>query len=481
MSNRQLSQAATQPAFDRRTLLRTAATTGAMVVGFGALDGLVRAATAAPGAPPSGLAGGGYGELRPVSRQDPVTGYSQELLLPDGFDFAIFGLAGTGMADGHVTPLGHDGMAAFRGPRGSYRLVRNHEERTGAGSVSPSGDPGDRYDRLGGGGTTTLQVDIHNGEIAVERVWTSLAGTIVNCAGGPTPWGSWLSCEETTAGRSSGWDEPHGYVFEVPAAADRPVAAQPLPALGRFVHEAVAVDRATGIVYLTEDRGSSGFYRFVPRRRGDLTEGRLQMLKIVDQEHYDTRTGQEQGRALPVEWVDIADPDPAEAETNPLAVYQQGAARGGATFARLEGCWSGDHAIYIVSTNGGELGEGQVWQYRPHRSPLRGEGELTLVYESIDRAVMSFPDNITVSPRGALLVCEDTSRSMPQLLGVTLDGGTFPFCVDPSEDEWCGATFSHDGRVLFANLQGSTAGDPTNPGTPGRTVAIWGPWQRGAL
>jgi hypothetical protein len=464
--------------FDRRTLLRGAAATGAMVVGFGALDGLVRAA-AAEAAP--ALGDGGYGQLRSLTRQDPVTGFTQELLLPDGFDFAIFGLAGTTMADGHVTPLGHDGMAAFRGPRGTYRLVRNHEERTGAGSAVPSGDPADRYDQRGGGGTSTLQVHVRNGELVLERAWLSLAGTIVNCAGGPTPWGSWLSCEETTAGAAAGWQQEHGYVFEVDAAADRPVLARPLPALGRFVHEAVAVDRATSIVYLTEDRGSSGFYRFVPQRRGDLTEGRLQMLKVAGVDGYDTRTGAQQGQQLPVQWVDIEEPDPAGAEVDPSAVFRQGLVQGGAIFARLEGCWSDNRSIYFVSTNGGDLGEGQIWQYSPHRSPVRGEGTLTLVYESSDRAVMSFPDNLTVSPRGALLACEDTSRANPQLIGVTPDGGAFPFCVDPSDDEWCGATFSHDGKVLFANLQGSTAGNPNNPGTPGRTVAIWGPWQRGVL
>nr|WP_317495222.1 alkaline phosphatase PhoX [Haloechinothrix sp. LS1_15] len=466
----------------RRTLLKRAVAGGTLALGFGALDGLVRAAHATDRVSTTvGLGDGGYGELRPVIRTDPVTGYRQELLLPHGFDFALFGLAGTTMDDGHVTPLGHDGMAAYRGPHGSYRLVRNHEERTGSGQVSPSGDAADRYDGSGGGGTSTLQVSVRSGQVEVERVWTSLAGTIVNCAGGPTPWGSWLSCEETTAGtRHAGWERDHGYVFEVDSRADRPVEPKPLPALGRFVHEAVAVDHRTGIVYLTEDRGTAGFYRFVPARRGDLTLGKLQMLAVADAAGYDTRTGQSQGAELPIEWVDIDDPDPRDAETDPLAVYRQGHARGGATFARLEGCWWGGQAVYLVSTNGGDVGEGQIWEYRPHPGGRDG-GTLSLVYESFDRAVMSFPDNITVSPRGTLLVCEDTSRSDPQLIGVTGEGSTFPFCVDPTDDEWCGATFSHDGRVLFANLQGSTSGSPLAPETPGRTVAIWGPWQRGAL
>ncbi|MBB4932684.1 hypothetical protein F4561_003504 [Lipingzhangella halophila] len=460
----------------RRSLIQGAAATGAFTLGFGALDGLVRAAAADSAGRTVGLGEGGYGKLRSVTRTDPETGTEVELMLPAGFDFAVFGLAGTTMDDGHVTPLGHDGMAAFPGPdKKSYRLVRNHEERTTADAATPSGEPGDRYDEKAGGGTSTLRVSFSRGTIQLESARLSLAGTIVNCAGGPTPWGSWITCEETTAGPGAGWERKHGYVFDVDASADAPVAPTPLPALGRFVHEAIAVDPDTGTVYLTEDRDNAGFYRFVPDTQGDLTSGKLQMLKITGEEGLDLRVSRTQGELLPVEWVDIADPDPDEAEENPSAVHEQGIEQGGATFARLEGCWWGNGAAYLVSTNGGELGEGQVFEYRP------GDDTLALVYESTDRDVLSFPDNITVSPQGALLVCEDTSRSAPQLRGITTEGNTFPFCVDPSDDEWCGATFSHDGRVLFANLQGSTAGDPRAPETPGRTVAIWGPWKRGAL
>lgn len=462
----------------RRTFLRRAAATSALTLGFGAFDGLIRAAYADTGRRTE-IGEAGYSPLRPVTRRDPVTGYEQELLLPEGFDFAMIGLTGTVMSDGHRTPLAHDGMAAFPGPAGTYRLVRNHEDRTPALLATPSGDASNRYDARGGGGTTTLQVRLHQGTVQLEATWQSLAGTITNCAGGAAPWGSWLSCEETTAGPTTGWEKPHGYVFEVPAHANGAVNATPLPALGRFVHEAVAIDPATGIVYLTEDQSAAGFYRFLPDRPQDLTTGRLQMLRISGQDLYDTRRGQTQGRQLPVEWVDINDPDPAIAEVNSLAVYLQGLAQGAATFSRLEGCIWGHQAVYLVATDGGDIGQGQIWELRP------GQGNhgdtLTLVYESTDRAVMSFPDNITLSPKGSLLVCEDTDREDPQLIGLTPEGHIFPFCVDPSDDEWCGATFSPDGKVLFANLQGSIVGDPANPGTPGRTIAIWGPWRNGPL
>ncbi|MFC4335771.1 alkaline phosphatase PhoX [Salininema proteolyticum] len=463
---------------NRRRLLQG---TAAGIFAVAAMEGLtVRAAEAKKGRKPGKPKGdGGYGRLTPVTRTDPETGYEQTLHLPEGFDFTLFGLAGTALGDGFTTPLGHDGMAAFPGTEpGTVRLVRNHEERTDHGSTTPSGAPEDRYDEDGAGGTTTLVVRTDCGTPELLQTWTSLAGTIVNCAGGPTPWGTWLSCEETTSGPGEGWAEDHGYIFEVPADQDSPVVPVPLKEMGRFVHEAVAVDPATSIVYETEDRGTAGFYRFVPNSPEVLADGgRLQMLKVRDEWQYDTRTGQEPREGLPVEWVDIADPDPADAEDDALAVYKQGHGLGAATFGRLEGCWWGEGAVYISSTNGGDAGEGQVWEYRPGE-----DGDtLTLVFESPNAKTLSFPDNITVTPSGNLIVCEDTSRSKPALRGITQDGTAFPFCVDPGDDEWCGATFSPDGEILFANLQGSTSGDPANPGTPGRTIAIWGPWEDGVL
>lgn len=470
--------------------------TVAGLLGTTVIDGLIaRRAHAANGTrlPRAGRGDGGYGRLRPVTRRDPVTGYEDTLLLPEGFDFSLFGLAGTDLRDGSVTPLGHDGMAAFAGSSGTVRLVRNHEERTGSMAAVPSGpDPGRRYDRKGSGGTSTLQLRVGaDGTPILESAWMSLGGTIVNCAGGPTPWGSWLTCEETNAGSALfGWEQEHGYIFEVPAGSDELVDPLPLKAMGRFVHEAVAVDPSTGYVYETEDRRTSGFYRFVPNRPGELAAGgRLEMLAVKSSPQFDTRTGQRHGQALATEWVDIDDPDPVDAEEDTgntevrrwLAVYKQGLAKGGATFARLEGCWWGNGAVYLVSTNGGDAGEGQIWEFRPAG---QSEGTLRLLYESPDREVLSFPDNITVTPRGALLLCEDTKRDNPALQGITRDGRIFPFCIHEAGDEWCGATFSPDGQYLFVNLQGSFRGDPNDPSTyevPGRTFAIWGPWQDGVF
>ncbi|WP_025273808.1 alkaline phosphatase PhoX [Haloglycomyces albus] len=470
----------------RRRLLQGTAAAGMGVFAVTAMEGFtVRAADAAQGRPPREAEdNGGYGPLRPVTRTDPETGFQQTLELPEGFDFTLLSLSGTALGDNHMTPLGPDAMACFEGVEpGTVRLVRNHEERTDQPEAVPSGDLEYRYDPKGSGGTSTLVVQTDGSAPTVTDSWMSLSGTIVNCAGGPTPWGSWLSCEETTSGYGDGWDRKHGYVFEVPAHSDHQVDPIALTDMGRFVHEAVAIDPESGYVYETEDRGAAGFYRFLPHTPGQLAEGgRLQMLKVVDEWQYDTRTGQHAARPLAVEWVDIDDPDPAEAEENSSAVYEQGHAQGAATFGRLEGCWWGGGAAYIASTNGGDEGQGQIWEYRPGKGNGRmSGGTLRLVFESPDSDVLSFPDNVTVTPSGALILCEDTSRSRPALRGLTHDGRVFPFCLDPSNDEWCGATFSPNGEILFANLQGSTSGDPAQPSTRGRTVAIWGPWENGLL
>lgn len=461
----------------RRFLGGTAAllggTMGGAMTGWGGLEGLVaRAARAQEGSPPAhaGRGEGGYGPLRPAG---------PELALPTGFMYVLFGVEGSRMSDGNPTPRAHDGMAAFALPNGNVRLIRNHEVRDEPSLSKVIGDPVTAYDPIAGGGTTSLEVRITpSGTRELVRDFVSLNGTIVNCAGGPTPWGSWLTCEETTEGGAQGWQQEHGYVFEVPVSAEDEVRAQPLNALGRFVHEAVAVDPATGIVYETEDNNPAGFYRFLPNEPGNLhAGGKLQMLAILGREFYDTRTGQQIGQALPVTWVDIDDPDPRGADVNSLAVHGQGFQKGGATFARLEGCWWGDGAVYLNSTSGGDLEEGQVWEYRPEG---RDGGTLRLVFESPSEAVLDNPDNITVSPRGGLVLCEDGDGEHLFLRGLTRDGRIFDFAQNlVNAREWAGATFSPDGQTLFVNIQGDTSSD--GDGNLGMTFAIWGPWRDGAL
>jgi secreted PhoX family phosphatase len=421
----------------------------------------------------------------------PLVPAGPELALPQGFHYAKFGLGGTPLSNGTLAPGGHDGMACFpTHKRDMVRLVRNHElsgPRNQLDLWRAVGDPRRAYDPKGPGGTSTLELRLRkNEEPKVTGAWMTLTGTLINCAGGPTPWGSWLSCEETIMGTSQGLEKDHGYVFEVPADINYPAEPVPLKAMGRFVHEALAVDPATQIVYLTEDQLAAGFYRFIPTARhrkmeaGSLRDGgKLQALALKDVSAYDTRRGQRPGATYGVRWVDIEEVDPSTGL--PGAVFAQGVAKGAATFARLEGAWWGDGSVYFHATNGGDAQLGQVWRYRPGKDLSGGSGDdggqLILVYESRARESLASPDNITMSPRGGLVLCEDTAGTC-HLRGLSPEGEIFPLAENIfNQREFAGACFSPDGQMLFVNIQGGTG-----PGVDlGMTLGIWGPWGRGAL
>ena len=462
-------------AHDRRDFLRRSARAAGATLFAPSLAGLVSRSRdvlpAEPDAPAyrrAALGDGGYGPLRAAG---------PELELPEGFTYTVLSFNGKPMSDGLPTPGAFDGMAAFALPNGNVRLIRNHENRDTPANSKVKGDPAKAYDARGGGGCTSLEVRVgSDGTPEVVRDFLSLNGTIVNCAGGPTPWGSWLTCEESVEGRFYGWEQEHGYIFEVPVSAEGLVSPVPLKAMGRFVHEAVAVDPETGIVYETEDRQIAGFYRFIPSTPGRLADGgRLQMLAVEGRPNLDTADGMTVGATMRVTWVDIDNPDPAGTWGDHAAVFAQGFTKGGTRFARLEGCWYGDRSIYFHATSGGDAGVGQVWRYRPtsaHR------GELVLVFESPSPDVLDYPDNITVSPRGGLVICEDGAGEQ-HLRGLTRQGAIFDFAKNVlNTTEFAGACFSPDGRILFVNIMGSTSDSGT---AAGRTLAIRGPWERGSL
>lgn len=420
----------------------------------------------------------GYGPVAPVA--DQATG--MELLeLPEGFRYFSFGWTGDVMSDGRPTPDHPDGMAVVKTEGNLLTLVRNHEITSDKGAFGPLKQA---YDAYGAAGTTNLVFNTAAGQF--ERDWVSLSGTVVNCAGGSTPWGTWISCEESCVGRDGGFDKDgrplnlslrrkHGYCFEV--QAEGVSHAEPIRSMGRFLHEAVAIDPATGICYQTEDHNSCGFYRYLPDEPGRLLAGgKLQMLAVKDRE--DLRTDVAPFSTFDAHWVDIEKPDRAHSPgaRDNHGVYAQGKALGATTFARLEGAWHGRGEVYFTSTNGGEVGCGQVWAYSPESESLR------LVFESPGEEVMNMCDNITVSPHGGLLLCEDSKALPTRMIGLSAGGQPFLFAknnvqlLEPFKDfagdfrtgEWTGACFSPDGRWLFVNIT-----------KPGCTFAITGPWQPG--
>ena len=434
----------------RRAFLRAGAVaTGVLAAGpLRALEALAAAsssdgveALAAPG-------NAGYGPLRAAG---------PHLELPAGFRYVRFSAAGDRMSNGKPTPASHDGMAAYPGPGGTVRLVRNQEVDGRVGAFARGA-----YDAVGGGGAVNLVFDPKAGKLLASH--PSLVGTVRNCAGGPTPWGSWISCEETTVGLDQGYDRPHGYCFEVPAGAVGPVKALPLRAMGRFVHEAVCVDSGSGAVYETEDQPAAGFYRFLPKTKKVLAAGgQLQMLAIAGRPKADLRRGQHPGQWLPVKWVDIPEPDHRNVGHNPSEVFEQGHWRGGAVFGRLEGCFWHRNGVWIVSTDGGDAGLGQVWWYDPVNSRIK------VVHESTWAGALREPDNITVSPRGALVLCEDGDGT-DRVKGLA-QGRLFDIARNRgSHGELTGCTWSPDGQWLFFNIQ-----------RPAATYAVTGPWRRGPL
>lgn len=406
------------------------------------------------------------------------------IALPEGFNYRIFSRGGERMDDGFFVPTLHDGMATFPGPNGMTLLVRNHELGGGAGPESgPFGadlgllsrlDPELVYDLGSGGGpalggTTTLLYDTVNQRLVSHHL--SLAGTLVNCAGGPTPWGTWVSCEEVVEDAGDRWAMDHGYNFEVPASLDGlPAKPVPLKAMGRFEHEAVAVHPETWIVYETEDRGDGLLYRFIPNRRGQLAAGgKLQALTVRDWSGLDTRNWG--GRRvqprdpLEVEWVDM---DNVESPDDDLRF--RGRERGGAVFARGEGIFYGQGEVYFACTEGGEARKGQIWRYRP--SPFEGTdrerespGTLELFVEPNDGTIIENADNLCFAPWGDLIVCEDGTGD-DYLIGITPEGEIYKLARNLNGNgEFAGACFSPDGSTFFVNMQ-----------YDGWTLAITGPW-----
>jgi uncharacterized protein len=443
----------------RRTFIHSGT---AAILGVGSMASVIASASQAlaRGGRPRGFTG--YGDLI----NDPAG----LIALPRGFEYRVFSREGDALVKGGIVPSNHDGMAAFgAGPHGNV-LVRNHEvepeDVEEDGKIPVPQVPGASYDPEGTGGTSTLLVS-HRGELVFDKI--SLSGTVNNCAGGPTPWRTWLTCEETTDILAL----PHGYVFEVdPFTMGNPM---PITAMGRFEHEAVAFDRR-GRAYLTEDADSpfGCFYRFTPRKPlggiGSLhAGGRLEAMR-VSEITTDLSVVQVPGTKLRVSWIPVPNVNPG---ANDASVREQVVGLGATQIQKCEGCWAGlDGSVWFVASYGGgpeaEDAEdvsavahsGQVWRYDPHKETI----ELVVLFPL--GTPYDSPDNITVAPHGFALACTDGDDDQ-WLVGITPDGETFPFALNQLNDvEFAGATFSPNGDTLYVNIQ-----------EPGMTLAITGPWQ----
>ncbi|MBM6616978.1 alkaline phosphatase PhoX [Bacillus suaedaesalsae] len=380
--------------------------------------------------PTSGF--GGYGPLVP----DP----KGMLDLPTGFHYKIISREGDLMTDGTPIPGAFDGMAAFDGPKNTTILVRNHELSSGpAFGKNP-------YNANAQGGTTALVVGANR---EVQKEYVTSSGTIRNCAGGATPWGTWLTCEEN---RSEG----HGYVFEVdPQQPENDLSKTPIKEMGRFAHEACAIDPSTGYVYLTEDASPSYLYRFIPndtsQKPGSLQKGGTLYAAAIEAVTDPAASTFKTGQTFKIVWRQV-DPHWCREEAN---------AQNCIKFSRLEGAFFQEGVFWFDDTSAGDKKLGRVYRYVPHTNTLE------LFYEGNDAAQMEYPDNICCTPWGDLWFVEDGS-GQDRIMGITPEGKVYPFAANRlNSSEFAGPTFSPDGKTLFVNIQ-----------SPGLTFAIWGPFQR---
>jgi secreted PhoX family phosphatase len=433
----------------------------------------------------------GYGPLRPTPELDTGRPY---LHLPRGFQYRVLNrtydpsLAYPAQGSDPQTvptPTYFDGMGAFPGPNGTTILIRNHENRSDANEeTQPAGAPvivpqNYRYDEGPEATAGNTKLVVGRDRRLAEPPLHVLGGTITNCAGGEMPWGSWITCEET----EQTLREPHGYIFEIPAGAEGPVPAIPIPQAGRFAHEAVAW--LDGILYETEDvREQSCFYRYRPKQRidsaGDLarSSGPLEALAIKGRPEADADL-LEVGRPYPVTWVRIDEPNPVGAGA--ATTRAQGRAKGAAWFDRLEGCWESGGKILFDATEGGKPDAptssgtestelGQIFEYDPRRETL------TLIFESPSPEVLQNPDNLVIVPQTGDILVQEDSPAEQYVRGVTRAGEIYDFVrSNINSSEFCGGCFSPDGQTFFLNQQGGDDDTPDDSDN-GLTYAIWGPF-----
>jgi len=365
----------------RRELLAS----GAVAAGFLALGPeLWKAAFAAP-------ATVGVGPYGPLQAAD-----ANGLRLPDGFRSRLVARGKQNVENtSYAWHTDSDGQAAFSEADGGWILVSNSE------TVS-----------LLGGGCSSIRF----GPDGTIRGAQRIASTQINCAGGPSPWGTWLTCEEHAG----------GLVWECDPLGRFP--AQPRPAMGTFTHEAVTVDPVGQRLYLTEDKGDGCLYRFTPTVYGDLREGRLEVAIVGDR-----------GATT---WAVVPDPAGIGTATR-LQVPAAAKFKGG------EGIWFDSGVVYFTSK-----GDHKLWAYDTRTSVLENLYDPATGGES---GYLNGPDNVTVSRSGDLFVCEDNGQAEFDIVMMTADRTLSSFVRATGDihkgSELSGVTFSPDGDHLYFSSQ----------------------------